>query len=367
MRYIHLKSIVPLIAAAFIATSAVEACSRLLWNSNEKLILSGRTFDWYHSLGSLIYVNPRGMKMDGDIDDRPYAWTSKYGSVTSSIATYLMQQGDFTWADGATDGINEKGLAAHALYLQGSIFVKDEESLPAVSTLRWVRYVLDNFATVEEAVEGMRQVHIIPGVLDGNPMNFHLAMEDRLGDSAIIEFIDGVKTVKRGKQYTVLTNNPPYTEQVVNLKAYSTFGGAEPIPGNVSSEDRFVRLSYYSKFLPATTSTPVAQSHLLSVMRTVATPVGAPYPTGSTYPTWWVSVADLTNLEYYFTAIESPNLINVDLKAINFDTESGMRWLNPRNIKLSGMVNSAFQPLSTLKTKTHATQRNRGGTLDATN
>ncbi|MFC3051554.1 linear amide C-N hydrolase [Kordiimonas pumila] len=349
MKYNRSTIILTLITVISLSIPTVEACSRLLWNINDTRVMSGRTFDWYHSLGSLIYINPRGTKMDGGEKKNPYSWTSKYGSVTTAISTYLMQQGDFSWEDGATDGINEKGLAAHALYLQGSVFVHDEKDLPAINTLRWVRYILDNFASVDEALAAMQHIHIAPGILDGNPMSFHMAMEDSSGDSAIIEFVNGIKTIKHGAQYTVLTNNPPYTEQVENLKNYETFGGNKPLPGNVSSEDRFVRLSYYSKFLPETNFSTFPQSHLLSVMRTAASPFGAPYTSGASYPTWWISLSDLTNLQYFFTAVEAPNLIQIDVTTIDFEKGSGIRWLDPRNQKLFGIVNTDFKPLSELK------------------
>jgi choloylglycine hydrolase len=81
-------------------------------------------------------------------------------------------------------------------------------------------------------------------------LGLHVAIENASGDSAIFEFIEGKLQVNRGKEYTVMTNNPVYSQQIKNLKNYKGFGGKKVLPGNTSSGDRFVRASYYLHYLP---------------------------------------------------------------------------------------------------------------------
>ena len=54
--------------------------------------------------------------------------------------------------------------------------------------MRWVRYILDNFSTVEEAVVGMRKIRIAPVEMGGKIFGTHVAIEDPSGDSAIFEY-----------------------------------------------------------------------------------------------------------------------------------------------------------------------------------
>ena len=89
-----------------IAAGSAWACSRVLWNDSGRNVIVGRNMDWFEDLKSNIWVLPRGMKRSGQSAVNPLEWTSKYGSVI--VTAYDV---------GTADGINEKGLAVHFLYL----------------------------------------------------------------------------------------------------------------------------------------------------------------------------------------------------------------------------------------------------------
>ena len=157
-----------------------------------------------------------------------------------------------------------------------------------------VRYLLDNFASVNEAVAALHDVQVVPVPIGKKSKIFglHFAIEDKTGDSAIIEFIDGNLVIHHGREYTVMTNDPPYNVQIENLDRYEAFGGEDPLPGNIEADERFVGLQYFSQYLPETRDHDKAVAYMLSVMRTVAAPFGAPYAggdegsvAGSTQPT----------------------------------------------------------------------------------
>ena len=67
-----------------IVTPSIEACSRVLWNTNGKAVVTGRTMDWSHGWDDLLFVYPRGQEMTGGVEGGA-KWTSKYGSVGCSI------------------------------------------------------------------------------------------------------------------------------------------------------------------------------------------------------------------------------------------------------------------------------------------
>ena len=327
---------------------SVEACSRFFWNTSEKGMFASRSMDWGHSFDDVLLINPRGMKMDGGVGQNSLQWQSKYGSVVSSIIPYAKKY-NFTIDDGATDGINEKGLTAHLLYLEETKYA-EPTSTPGLSYLRWVRYILDNFATVEEAVEGMQKVRIAPVKLGGEVLGAHLALEDPTGDSAIFEILNGKMVVHHGKEFTVMTNDPSYDWQITHLEQYRDFGGQREIPGGIEGADRFVRLAYFGKHLPEPNDDVEAVSYVMSAIRNVAVPFGAPYlgrgGKVSTYPTWWLSATDLDNRIYYFNWVQNPNIVWVELNNIDFSEGSGKRQVDPKDPSLTGDISNLFTPAS---------------------
>lgn len=314
-----------------------RACSRVLWNNNGKAVVSARTMDWSHTFDDMLFVYPRGQDMDGGVDGGA-RWTSKYGSVGCSVIGYAEQYGFDFIKDGHTDGINEQGLAAHLLYLEETKYPQADER-PAVSYLRWVRYVLDNFATVEEAVAGMRKIRIAPVKLSNRVLGVHLTIEDPSGDSAIFEYIDGNLVIHHGRQFTVMTNDPAYPFHIENIERYKDFGGDEDLPGTTGPEDRFVRLAHFLGRLEEPKDSAEALGKILSVIRTATVPFNA----DEYGPTWWTSLTDVTNKVWYFDWSLNPNIVWVDLKTLNFGEGQPVKVLNPRNPSLVGDVSRAFE------------------------
>ena len=146
---------------------------------------------------------------------------------------------------------------------------------PAVSNLQWAQYVLDNYATVAEALDGLKIVQIVSNKAAGREWPLHLAIEDATGDSAVLEYVGGKLVIHHGKQVTVMTNEPTLDEQLANLKRYKLFGGNLPMPGDVDPASRFVRATSYLKTLPKPANTYEAVSQLAGVARNVAVPFGA--------------------------------------------------------------------------------------------
>jgi choloylglycine hydrolase len=56
-----------------------------------------------------------------------------------------------------SDGINEAGLVANLLWLAESQYPKFNTNKPGQSIALWAQYVLDNFATVQEAVAALEK------------------------------------------------------------------------------------------------------------------------------------------------------------------------------------------------------------------
>lgn len=316
----YLSTLAIVLGTWLVATHA-ESCSRILWNDNGRAVIVGRNMDWFEDIRSNMWILPRGMERNGLAKTNPLRWTSKYGSVV--ITTYDV---------GTADGINEKGLAAHLLYLPETSVGPRDPSVPGLSMSMWVQYYLDQFATVADAVKSFEsspyQLRMAVEPSSGKPATVHIALNDATGDSAVIECIDGEVKIYHDRRNVVMTNQPSFDKQLENLRQYRGFGGDQRLPGTHEPADRFVRGAYYVKHLPKPTSDRQAIAAMMSVMRNVSAPFGiadAERPNVST--TIWRTVTDLTNGVLYYDSVLSPQVFWVDTKKIDFGRDQPVRKL----------------------------------------
>ena len=309
------------VAIRIFIAGEVLACSRVLSADNGQAVLAGRNMDWPVDLANELWVFPRGMERSGLVEN-PITWTSKYGSL--AVASFSVP------GKGATvNGMNEKGLAVDALWLDKSDYGARDKRLPGLAISLWAQYIIDNYATVEEAVQAIKKIPyqiITFSIPQGQTMvtaYIHLSLEDKTGDSAIIEYVGGKQVIHHDRSYAVMTNEPPFEEQQENLRQYEGFGGNKPLPGTTKPKDRFVRASYYLKYLPKPHNLREALAGIFSVIRNASQPfrasVDPQHP--NTSATLWRLVADLTHGTYYFESTTSPYIIRADLD--EFDLKEG--------------------------------------------
>lgn len=304
------------------------ACTRVVYDVPGNGTLVGRNMDWFESMDTNLWILPRGMAREGLAGENSLKWTSKYGSLATVVY------------NGATaDGLNEKGLNAAILYLSESQYGKRDLKEKGMSLSLWAQYFLDNYATVAEAIEDFNKHPFQPVMATAGDATkveatVHLAITDKSGDTAVIEYIAGKPTIYHGKQYTVMTNSPAYNLQLENLKQYSGLGGNKPLPGTTEAADRFVRAAFYLAQLPQPKNYRESVAELLSVMRNVAEPFGTKDPARPNIaPTLWRTVADLNDGLYFYESVLSPNTIWVNLNEISFDKDKTPMMLDLVNHK----------------------------------
>jgi choloylglycine hydrolase len=235
------------------------------------------------------------------------------------------------------------------LYLPETDAGPRDDKVPGLAISLWAQYYLDGFATVQEAVDDLKthpyQLVMAVEPSSKKPLTVHLALNDRTGDSAVLECIEGAIHVYHGRDLVVMTNQPTFDKQLEQLKQYRGFGGDERLPGTHEPADRFVRAAYYVKHLPRPKSDREAVAALMSVMRNVSAPFGiadAERPNVST--TIWRTVTDLTNGVLYYDSVLSPQVFWVDVKKLDFDAGRPVRKLAVvDNFDLSGDVSGKFQ------------------------
>lgn len=320
----RLASIACIMVAAAAVTGKADACTRAVYLGPDNMIVTGRTMDWKEDPQSNIYFFPRGMERRGGKTDNTVKWTSVYGSVVT--AGYDI---------GVCDGMNEKGLVANLLFLAESDYHRPDDKRPVMGLSIWTQYVLDNFATVDEAVEVLgKEVFRIddPDLPNGAKSTLHLSISDPTGNSAIFEYINGNLVIHHGRNCQVMTNSPTYDKQQTLDDYWEQIGGLVMLPGTNRASDRFVRASFYIKALPQTADYRQAVAGVFSVMRNVSVPLGISIPSQPNIAsTRWRTVADQKNRVYYFESTLSPDIFWIDLNALDFSADKSVRKLTLTN------------------------------------
>jgi len=315
-------------------------CTRVLWNTDGRYLMAGRTMDWPESTQPTIVAFPSGRDRDGGkvgglvaIADNPLRWTSRHASLVTTV-----------YGIGTVDGFNEAGLGMHALYLKSTDVGARDPDRPGIQMGLFGQYLLDQAGTVADAIALVDTFQPVMVEAHGRQATIHFALEDAGGDSAIIEFARGEPVVHHGRQFTIMTNDPPYDEQL-GLLAHQDFShpnSSMPLPGNVNAVDRFQRAAYYAALLPDPADTRQAVAGVMAIMRNVSVPFGAPYADFGVYNTEYRTVMDLKDKLYFFELSTSPNVIWIDFAALTLDDQP--LQIDPYDTGLIGDVTARMQP-----------------------
>lgn len=300
-------------AALLLAPSLATACTRFVFHGVGDEYFTARSMDWKVDIQTNLWIFPRGMARNGEVGANSIKWTSKYGSVIASA-----------YEVSTSDGMNEAGLVANLLFLVESEYPKfGPGSKPGLAISAWTQYVLDNFATVDEAVTALRKepftivTDAIPG--DTREATVHLSISDSTGDSAIIEYIGGRQVIHHDRKFQVMANSPIFEEQLALAAYWKQIGGTVFLPGTNRSSDRFARANFYVNAIPKSEDPVVALASVFSVIRNVSVPFGITTPEEPNISsTRWRTVADHKRKLYFFESALTPNTFWVDLKKVDF-------------------------------------------------
>lgn len=341
--------------------------------SGTPMHVSARCLELSGTLPTSLYVVPRGLSFPQD--DPPVApgsagwkrWTNRFGFVgiasPAGRTTYM-------------DGLNEKGLSVGALWLPGTAYPSTGDQ-PSIYFADLGAFILGNFETVSELQASLGAIGVIgpavpaasapPGSSPYLPL--HFIVTDALGQSLVIELVDGVMTVHASTD-GVLTNAPTYGWQRTNLQSYvglrlagaqtSVASEGPPVgegllgmPGDPMSPSRFVRAftlrqgfgllpSDGQGWLPAPGGNGYADAEQTAVtvaMQLVQIVMATPYGTLLVAPaspgdpptvgdwTMWSIVRDHTNRRLYFTTAFNGIMRRIDLDRLSFDPLPGQPTL----------------------------------------
>lgn len=215
----------------------------------------GRTLDYEASYGEEITVTTRNFVFDfrymGECKNH-YAIIGM-AHVADNYPLYY-------------DAMNEKGLCIAGLNFVGNAFFGDfEEEKENVAQYEVIPWILSQCADLNEAKEKLSKINITSAQFNEfyPSAQLHWLIGDKTGSVVVEAMSDGLRIYDN--PVGVLTNNPPFEQQLfqlnnymhlspkqpkntfggdIRLKAYSRGMGALGMPGDLSSVSRFVRTAF---------------------------------------------------------------------------------------------------------------------------
>ena len=298
----------------------------------------GRTLDYEFSYGDEIAVTPRNY---------PFEFRCA-GGLKSHYAMIGMAHvaGDFPLY---YEAVNERGLCAAGLNFVGNAVYRDP--LPDrenVAQFEFIPWLLSQCGTVSEARERLSRVNItnIP-FSDKLPCaQLHWIIADK-NECIVVESVEsGINIFDNPAG--VLTNNPPFEEQLHNLnnymhlsasnpqntfseklplKCYSRGMGALGLPGDLSSQSRFVRAAFVKLNSLSGDSEAESVSQFFHILGSVDQQRGCCHLGENKYEiTIYTSCINADKGIYYYTTYDNHQITAVDMHRENLDGAALVRY-----------------------------------------
>lgn len=310
----------------------------------------GRNLDYERSYGESVVITPRNWPL---ALRRGAALKTHY----AMIGMAHMQDGFPLYYD----AVNEKGLCIAGLNFVGNAVyhppVAERENVAQFELIPWL---LGRCATLTEARQLLEQVNITdtPFCTGLPAAQLHWMVADRTGCLVVESVADGVRVYD--DPAGVLTNNPPFPMQLfalnnyaqlspeppVNrfapelpLETYSRGMGAMGLPGDLSSQSRFVRAAFVRANSVSGDGEAESLSQLFHILGSVEQQRGCcRLNDGACELTLYTGCCNADRGVYYYTTYDNGQITAVDMHRADLDgdapvsyplvTEMQVRWEN---------------------------------------
>lgn len=298
----------------------------------------GRTLDYDFSYGDEITVTPRRypfhFREKEDIREH-YAMIGM-AYVTEDYPLYY-------------DAVNEKGLAMAGLNFVGNAvygaYQPDKDNIAQFELIPWI---LCQCATVKQARALIEKINIRDTRFAENlpAAQLHWIIADREETITLETVADGVKVYDN--PVGVLTNNPPFDEQLfalnnymhlsakppvdtfapgIKLRQYSRGMGALGLPGDLSSQSRFVRVAFTKMNAVCDGSEMESVSQFFHILGAVDQQRGCcMLEDGKCEITLYTSCCNTDKGIYYYTTYNNHQISAVDMHRENLDGEKLVQY-----------------------------------------
>ncbi len=328
-----------------------NACTGITLRAQDGAVVYGRTLEWgTFDLRSRIVIFPRGHQFVGETPDGTPGrkWTGQYGIVGIDMLEKAI----------LGDGMNEQGLVAGLFYHPGFATYEDYDPANAdrsIAPTDVMQYILSNFATVEEARQGLTEVSVVNVVEPalGFPAPVHLMITDPTGEQIVVEWKDGAMQIFEAP-LGVITNAPTYDWHMTNIRNYinlspvavpsrsideldfSPLGGGSGmigLPGDFTPPSRFVRAVAFAKTARPTADGPETIYEIFRILDNFNVPLGASEGdgddnlSGMRSSTIWTCAHDLRNQVLYYHTQHNRQVRKIDVASVDFSSLEEMQVL----------------------------------------
>lgn len=303
---------------------SVKACSTFKLQKGNKLIYAHNLNQGDLGVPGLVFVNKRGVFKLGRTwselttakreNPSKYSWVSRYGSVTFNAFGRDFPDG----------GMNEAGLFIWEMNEDPEY--PTNTGKPKLDQMNWMQYVLDNFATTEQAVQSASDIEI-------SGWGWHFFVGDASGNCAAITFVDGKALVNREKSMPVpALFNTPYKREMEVASYYHGFGGQYEVDMTDPQVPRFVKTATLIKKYSASEDIVVYGFGMLDSIAV------------HDKPEWSVLFNVRSNEVYYRTRI-NPEIKKLALDKLDF-TNIGPVQILDMDAEVDGEVEEELHPYS---------------------
>ena len=298
----------------------------------------GRTLDYEYSYCEEVTVTPRN-----------YPIRFRHMGVVSQH--YAMIGMAFVQEDYPLyyDAVNEKGLGMAGLNFVGNAAYRElSRNKDNVAVFEFIPWILSQCATVAEARERIGRINLTGDAFSAQlpPASLHWIIADR--EEAIT-----VESTKAGihiydNPVGALTNNPPFDQQMfrlndymhlsrkdpenrfpkeLGLSCYSRGMGALGLPGDLSSQSRFVRVAFVKLNSVSGQSEEESISQFFHILGAVDQQRGCcEVGEGGYEITIYTSCCNATKGIYYYTTYQNHQITAVDMHRENLDGSNLIRY-----------------------------------------
>jgi len=298
----------------------------------------GRTLDYEFSYGEEIVITPRHFPFC-------FHYAGKMGHHYAMIgAAHVANNYPLYY-----DAVNEKGLGMAGLNFVGNaVYQNFKKGKCNIASYEFIPWILGQCATVEEAKKLLAGINLLdmPFSEELPAAQLHWMIAGH-GKAITVEAVQGGLNVYENL-VGILTNNPPFQEQMfylnnfMNLSAgqpenrfcsrlplevYSQGMGAIGLPGDLSSQSRFVRASFVKMNSVCGRSEEESVNQFFHILGSVEQQRGCCNLGDGKYEvTLYTSCCNADKGLYYYTTYNNHQITVVNMQKENLDTSCLIKY-----------------------------------------
>lgn len=298
----------------------------------------GRTLDYEFSYGDEITITPRNyeIKLRHQKAIKNHYAIIGMAYVTENYPLYY-------------DAINEKGLCIAGLNFVGNArYNEPADNKDNIAQFEFIPWILSQCTTVKEAKKLIENMNFINEPFNENlPLaQLHWIISDSTESITVESVKEGIKIYNN--PVGVLTNNPPFDKQMfelnnymnlspkspenkfskdLDLQQYSRGMGAIGLPGDLSSQSRFVRVAFVKMNSVSGDTEKESVSQFFHILNSVDQQRGCcELDDGKFEITIYTSCCNATKGIYYYTTYDNHQISGIDMHKENLDSTELIRY-----------------------------------------